>query len=378
MHFFILTFLLAFTIGNVYVITHGWQLLEATGKFRWIYLGFMLLLSVMFIAGILLKRPYDNAFTDILWKVGSWWMVIMLYSTMALLCFDVVRLVLLLFGKRLSVVFINYPQIKLILFSLCALLLLVIMALGYRNATRPEVTTKSIVVAKDVPENMRGRELNIVAVSDLHLGVVFTNRHVQRWANKINELQPDIIFFVGDTFDDNPAPVMRKNMGAIFEQLRAPLGVYAVTGNHEMMGQPEAAMNYLAQHGMRPLMDEAVLVDSAFYVVGRLDRAAHHRLSIAALTDSLDKSKPIIVLDHQPYEWDESVAVGVDIQLAGHTHHGQLWPLNHVTERIYQKDWGYLQKGQTHFYTSCGMGVWGAPVRTAGHSEIVQLNVKFE
>jgi predicted MPP superfamily phosphohydrolase len=86
---------------------------------------------------------------------------------------------------------------------------------------------------------------------------------------------------------------------------------------------------------------------------------------------------PVILLDHQPYHLKEAEQAGVDLQLSGHTHHGQLFPLHYITRKIYEKDWGFLQKGKTVFYISCGTGTWGPPVRTAGYSEVVIVDLEF-
>ncbi len=378
MALFIAIVLIVFTFSNFYVISRGYQMLEALGRYRWIYVAAFVLLALTFLAGMIFKRGYDTAFTETLWRIGSWWIVVMLYSFLAILCFDLIRLVLLLFGKKLSLIFANYAQVKLLLSGLFTLVLLVLIAIGYRNGKSPEVKTLPLTVHKNVPDT---KELNIVAISDLHLGTVYTERDLQKWVTKINDLQPDIVFLVGDTFDDNPTPVIRRNMGVVFEQLNAPLGIYAVTGNHELFADYKKSMNYLAQHGVQPLMDSVMLVADKFYVVGRIDRSINargtHRKTMAELTTPLDKSLPIIVLDHQPYEWDESAAASVDIQLAGHTHAGQLWPFNYITRAMYQQHWGYLQKGASHFYTSCGIGDWGPPIRIGSRSEIVQLKISF-
>jgi predicted MPP superfamily phosphohydrolase len=280
-----------------------------------------------------------------------------------------------MFGKKLPVIVAGYPQLKLALFAAFAITWLVIAGIGYYNGTHTVVKTLDIAVQKSVAGD---KNLNIVAVSDMHLGVVYANSDLQRWVTQINELKPDIVFLLGDTFDDNPEPVLRKRMGVLFEQIQAPLGIYAITGNHELMGQPEVAMRYLAQHGVQPLLDSVVLVDNRFYVAGRTDRSAKSRKTIEELTASLDKNVPLILLDHQPHGWDATAQAGADISLSGHTHHGQLFPFSLVTKSMYEQDWGYLQKGHTHFYTSCGAGAWAAPVRVGSRSEIVQIRVRFE
>jgi len=376
-HFTLIIFVVAlvFILANTYIISRGWQLLEAVGKYRWVYVSLMTALAAMFVLGMVVKSVADSAAADTVWRIGAWWIVVALYSLPAVVCFDLLRLTLLVFGKTLSGMYVHYAHIKLVLFALYTIALLVVAGVGCYNGTHARVKTLTWRVHKKMP---LGSRLNIVAISDAHLGAIYSTRALQRWITQINALQPDIVFLVGDTFDDNPAPVIRNNLGALFERIHAPLGVFAVTGNHELMRHPERAMNYLAQHGVQPLIDTAVLVANSFYVVGRNDRSAKERKTVAELTAGLNPLLPVIVLDHQPYEWDTVAAAGVDICLSGHTHHGQLFPLNLITQRMYEQDWGYLLKGDTHFYTSCGVGAWGAPVRTGSRSEVVQLCVAFE
>ncbi|MDR3134066.1 MAG: metallophosphoesterase [Prevotellaceae bacterium] len=372
---FVLIFLLLFVAANAYILSRGWQLLEAAGAFRRVYLVASVLWAALFLAGMLLKRQLDSAAADMLWRVGAWWLVVLLYGFLASASFDFLRGICWISGKKLPEMIPHYPQLKWILFAVFSFALAAVMGAGYYNGTRAKVKTLELSVAKNIPGK---QELHIVAVSDLHLGAVYTKRSLRRWVAQINALQPDIVFLLGDTFDDNPAPVIRENAGALLAQIHAPLGVFAVTGNHEMMGHPAKAMDYLSQHGVQPLLDTAVLVDNRFYVVGRLDRSAWGRKTIDSLTAPLDKALPVILLDHQPREWGDIARAGVDLSLSGHTHHGQLWPLNLLTERLYEQDWGYLQKDAMHFYTTCGLGAWGPPVRTAGRAEILQLRVRFE
>ena len=91
----------------------------------------------------------------------------------------------------------------------------------------------------------------------------------------------------------------------------------------------------------------------------------------------VDKSLPIILMDHQPFKLDEAVRNGVDVQLSGHTHHGQLWPFHFITKKVYELSWGYKLKGNTHVYVSSGVGTWGPPVRTGNRPEIVHLRLRF-
>jgi predicted MPP superfamily phosphohydrolase len=199
-----------------------------------------------------------------------------------------------------------------------------------------------------------------------------------RIVRTINEHQPDLVVLVGDIFDGNPEPVISKDMGAVFNHLQTRYGVFFANGNHERGGERgQVAVNYLASRGIQPLLDTVVLIDNSFYLAGRIDRSTRTRKTATDLLHGVDMQLPVIMLDHQPYNLEEAEQAGVDLQLSGHTHHGQLFPLNYITKKIYEQDWGYLKKGKTNFYVSCGTGTWGPPVRTAGYSEVVIVDLEF-
>jgi predicted MPP superfamily phosphohydrolase len=123
-------------------------------------------------------------------------------------------------------------------------------------------------------------------------------------------------------------------------------------------------------------------MDEKFYIIGREDRdkprfSSRKRKNTEQLLTNLDKSKPLILLDHQPFEMDIKELMGIDLTLSGHTHHGQMWPLNYITKAIYEVSWGYKKKGNTHIYVSSGVGGWGPPVRIGNRPEIVLINLHF-
>ncbi len=166
-----------------------------------------------------------------------------------------------------------------------------------------------------------------------------------------------------------------------FNHLKPKYGVCFVNGNHERIRGEEKsniAIDYLASHGVQPLLDTTVLIDGSFYIAGRKDRSSRSRKTIPELLEGIDKQLPVILLDHQPYNLKEAEQAGIDLQLSGHTHHGQMWPLSYITSETYEQDWGFLQKGKSYFYISCGVGTWGPPIRTAGYSEVVVIDLKFQ
>ena len=102
------------------------------------------------------------------------------------------------------------------------------------------------------------------------------------------------------------------------------------------------------------------------------------RTSLTDLVKDLDKNLPHILMDHQPFHLEQAEINGIDLQISGHTHHGQLFPFHWITKLVYEQSWGYSKKENTHYYVSCGVGTWGPPARTNSVPEIVQIKLKFK
>jgi predicted MPP superfamily phosphohydrolase len=363
---------------NAYVLTRGWQALEGI-RYRWIYAVMTFFLVLSFIGAQFLKRALDSPVIDFFWLLGVLWLAALLYLFFSVVLIDLVRVILRGFGEKPAWLYAHYGTVKLILFCSLTAGMAALLSAGYYNAMQPKVSTVNIEINK----RAAGRDsLNIVMASDLHLGSINGRSALQRWVSTINDLHPDIVLLPGDVFDDNPATVARKQLGDILAEIKAPLGVYFASGNHEGFGNLSQAVDYLKAHHVQVLLDEAVLVDSSFYLVGRIDRSIERdnvrRKPLRELMETVpDKEKPVFLLDHQPVKLGEAVTAGIDLQVSGHTHRGQLWPLSLLTKRIYEVDWGYLQKGNTHFYVSQGVGTWGPPIRLGTRSEIVQMKVRF-
>ena len=131
------------------------------------------------------------------------------------------------------------------------------------------------------------------------------------------------------------------------------------------------------------LRDNSVLIDNSFYVIGRedssLERAAKiKRKDLSSLVEDLDKSKPFLLMDHQPGNLSEPEKQGIDLQLSGHTHRGRIFPANIITNGIFEIDYGYLKKNNSQFIVSSGYGTWGPPIRIGSRCEIVEINLKFK
>ena len=130
------------------------------------------------------------------------------------------------------------------------------------------------------------------------------------------------------------------------------------------------------------LSDETMLIDDSFYIAGRNDpsrarKTESERASADALLSGLDKTKPIFVIDHQPKELDETAAAGVDLDLCGHTHDGQIFPGNLIIHLFWENSCGYLRKGNMHNIVTSGAGIWGPNMRVGTNSEICPITVHF-
>lgn len=147
----------------------------------------------------------------------------------------------------------------------------------------------------------------------------------------------------------------------------------------------EQADDYLKEHGVKLLRDQSEVMRDVFVLVGREDISGQHmgavgpRKPLSKLLDEAGDTLPIILMDHQPGSIRETVKDGrVALQLSGHTHHGQMWPLSIVTRMIFEISWGARKIGNTEFYVSSGWGTWGPPMRLGNTPELLDIRLRFE
>ena len=359
----------ACAVGSAYMLIRGWQALETLGRMR---IAFVVLLLFPVLSFTLARMRFvSGALYDVCHVIGYFWLVAVLYGFIILFIIDILRIIARFGNIKPGFIYRNYPRTKAIMFLIIFIILSAILTAGYFNAQLPRTTHLTIPIEKNAGQRTT---LRIAMASDFHLGQFYGRKSIARIVNTMNRYSPDVVVFTGDMFDGNPEQVILKDMGAEFSRLQTRYGAYFVNGNHE---RGRIAINYLSSRGIQPLVDSFVLIDSSFYLAGRKDRSSGMRKTIPELLHGIDKLLPIILLDHQPYHLEEAEQAGVDLQLSGHTHHGQLWPLNHITGTIFEHDWGMIQKGNTNYYISCGTGTWGPPVRTAGYSEVVIIDLVF-
>ncbi|GAP70290.1 predicted phosphohydrolase, MPP superfamily [Bacteroidales bacterium 6E] len=376
MIFFAIVFFVNLVV-NFYIFSKTKALFPAGQASGWILRILFWVLAFSYVIGRFAERGGPEWMATFFVKAGSWWLGAMLYLTLFFLLADLLRGLNSLFHVTDIFKFSwNSDKGRIALIVVYALTAIV-LAFAYYNAKIPVVRNLEI----NVDKHLSGGPQRLVLVSDLHLGMMISNGRLETLVNAVNSLQPDVVLMAGDVFDEDPGPVIRNNMGDLLKNLKARQGVYAVSGNHEYYGNEAEARKYLEDHGITVLSDSTVILPGGIVLVGRQDITGQQmsgkaRKSIAELLNGVDMSKPIVMIDHQPYKLKEVSADGVDLQVSGHTHNGQMWPFNYVTNAIFEIGYGYGKIGKTHFYVSSGYGTWGPPIRTNSRSEIVVLELK--
>jgi predicted MPP superfamily phosphohydrolase len=364
---------------NIYIYLRGLQAISHSSPLRIWFTVVFWFLSLSYIAARLLERIALSWLTDGLVWIGSFWMGAMAYFLIFLLAIDLLRLVNHLVPFFPDFLMRNLQHTKQVM-ALIVVGIVFLTVVGARiNGMFPRIQTLELTIHKNSPL----KELNVAVISDVHLGTIICNSHFVRIVNKINSLNPDIVLFAGDLVDEDIQPVIRQNLGETLRQIKSKYGIYGITGNHEYIGGVEPACKYLVEHGVTMLRDSTVQIAGAFTLVGREDLSIHqfngrNRKLLGDLMKDVNTSLPIILMDHQPSRLEDAVDHGADLQLSGHTHHGQLWPFNYISQAVYELSWGYKQKGNTHFYVSCGVGTWGPPMRSGNRPEVVNVKLKFE
>jgi uncharacterized protein len=372
-------FFLLYGLINFYIFLRGWQAIPVDSSLRVPYAALFWVVALSFIAGRFLERIAITPFSTAVVWVGSFWFAAFAYFILSLLLIDILRLINYVVPIFPSFITANIVRTKmLVAIGLCSIITILIVV-GFFNARNPRVKMLELNISKQVDSV---KTLDIAVASDIHLGTIIGRERLNEIVDKINSIHADLVLFPGDIVDEDLAPVVNQNLGEMLRTIKAKYGVYAITGNHEYIGGVEEAVKYLTEHGIRVLRDEVVKVNGSIVLVGREDRSisqfnGRKRKPLAELMTGVDKRYPIILMDHQPFGLHEAVEQGADLQLSGHTHHGQLWPFNAITNAVYELSWGYIKKGQTHFYVSSGVGTWGPPVRLGNTPEIIHLRLTF-
>lgn len=353
-------FLVVPLLGSAYVFWRTWQLMPFCTLAKTVILLLMalafMLIYVTF-SGTIDKLPMWLATT--VYHVSTSWLIILFYLFMVFLVLDVGRWVHLIPQS-----FTHHSVVGTL--SVCGFMvgIFVYGYFNYRHKVRVAIDLKT--------EKQLERPLKMVMVSDLHLGYHNRRAELARWVNLMNAEKPDMILIGGDIIDRSMRPLLEERMHEELKKLQAP--IYACLGNHEYYSQYEEALQFYRDAGIHLLIDSVTVVNG-IQVVGRDDRFKVHRKSLPELMQSVDGSRYTILLDHQPFHLDQAEKAGVDFQLSGHTHYGQVWPVSWVEKGIYENAYGPLQKGKTQYFVTSGLGIWGGKFRIGTQSEYLVVTL---
>jgi hypothetical protein len=364
---------------NYYVFIRGWQVLSNYSFLKPYYLVVFVFAAYSYVAAKVFYKYLHPVIHDIFIWVGSFWFAFLVYFILSLVVVDILRFTGFKFELFPNIILNNYETVKLITTGIVIMLVGVIVILGYLN-TRSVVVKKLEISIPNTGSVLPG--LNVVMISDIHLSPINNEKFLSGIVEKINELKPDIILMPGDIVDDRSEVLNRLKIGGSFKRLKSKYGVYASNGNHEFINEVESADRFMEENGIIVLRDSAVLIANSFYVAAREDKSISNftnkkRKKLNSILTDADKTLPVILLDHTPVKLEEAEINGVALQLSGHTHNGQFFPGNIITNLVYKLSRGYLKKGNTNYFVTSGVGTWGPPVRNASNSEIVNIQIRF-
>lgn len=364
---------LTFILLNVYLFLRGWQALPDKAVIHLLYSVIFGFVSSSVFFAIFLGNHLPLWLSHLLERVGGYWIMLFIFILMGTILADALRILNHFFGIFPAWVVNQYAQAKLYyLFSLI-IILIAISIIGFFRYANPRISEISISLNH---RTQIDQNITIVAVSDIHLGNLIGKQRFSAWVDLINRQKADIILIAGDIFDHNMKTVENQNLDAELAKLSAKYGVYAIPGNHDYYAGIDNALGYLKKSGIHVLRDQSVIIDNKMMIIGRDDITNRNRRSLDSLLNGKPTNLPRIVMDHQPQSFKESIAENIDFHLSGHTHNGQIFPVSWVVSKIYELGYGYRQSGNTHFYVSSGLGLWGAPIRFGTRSEIVKIVLK--
>ena len=379
---FLAVLLVFFGLEHLYIFVHLSHYLQLTGGLRRGLAVLCAVLVVVMFASLPAARYLSREWAEPLVWVSFVWMGIALFLLISFLVVDLAWL----FCQILPVSPPVDPERRVLLqraFGFAALGATGVLG-GYSfwNGMRPVSVKPLTVTIEKLPRSLDG--LRIVQITDLHIGPMIDGRWLEQVVDKVNALQPDIIAVTGDLVDGS-VENLAKHVAAL-GRLRASRGVYFITGNHEYYSGVESWCKHIADLGLRVLRNERVTIHGAegeSLDLAGVDDWSAERFSgegadLAKALAGRDTNKALILLAHQPVAVHEAAEHGVDLQLSGHTHGGQIWPFSYFVylQQPYVKGLHRHRDTATQIYVSEGTGYWGPPMRLGTVAEITEITLR--
>lgn len=340
----------------------------------------LVILGMSIPASMLVWRILPRAYAIPIAWFGYLWMGVMF-----------VTLVLLWGGEFVRWSWVKYAQLAVVnagrrdflaqvLAGGSATLALAVSGWGIWSAIRPVEVKRIVVKLKNLPQSLSG--FRLVQLTDVHVGPTIGRNFIEDVVSKVNELDADAIAITGDLIDGSVAEIGEavRPLG----HMRSKHGTFFVTGNHEYYSGADDWLAFLTTIGIRPLRNECITLgdgQDCLQIAGVDDWTAHqfgngHGADMNRALESRDTARPVVLLAHQPVHFDEAKEHGVDLQISGHTHGGQIFPFGLLTRLVQPFVSGLHRRGDTQIYVSSGTGYWGPPMRIAAPAEITLIELE--
>lgn len=346
-----------------YCSWHVWTLLPLPRLWRTliIFLGIGSFLLIFLNIGRGIDRM-PMTLARLSYEIGNSSIFVMLYMTIIFLVLDL--------GRLLHIVPKEWMHHNGYTSAAIAIGLFAIFLYGNIHYYNKQRETLHLTTSKELAHPQR-----LVMMSDLHLGYHNPRSELRRWVDMLNNEHPDAVLIAGDIIDMSMRPLFEENMAEELRRISAP--VYACIGNHEYFAGEPMAQQFYKDAGIMLLRDTCTIAGDLL-IIGRDDRSNPRRKSLEKMLSSQPtdrSSKYTILLDHQPFQLEQAEKAGIDFQFSGHTHRGQLWPISWITDRIYECSHGRWQRGNTSYYVSSGIGIWGGKFRIGTQSEYIVAEI---
>ncbi len=326
----------------------------------------LIFLSVSFITASLIIHWHENPLTRLYYYLSGFWLGMLTNLILLLSAAWLLSLVTHIVGWELP---------RAVMGTLVSVVAFLVSVWGSYNAFHPRIREITVRIP-GLPEAWRGKK--VVQLTDVHLGAIYRAPWLTRVIAQTNSVHPEMVLITGDLFDG-----MDGHLDTLVEpldEIEAPLGAYFITGNHETYLGLQEVFSALGKTKVH-ILDDAVVDVRGLKVIGL--SYPERGTPTSVVLNTLEKLKPQylgqpnILLFHSPTHIRDFAAAGINLQLAGHTHKGQMYPFGLITRLLYQGfDYGLYPMGAYTLYTSNGVGTWGPAMRIGNIPEIVSITLE--
>ncbi|MDL2280902.1 metallophosphoesterase [Selenomonadales bacterium OttesenSCG-928-I06] len=363
-----LNFILFITIYgliNIYITSWFWRNLAENDIARPIVCLIIIALAIGF---PIFYRSTGNSLLELtLVRISSLWIVIFIYLFLILLILDISSL-------------LGYAPNKIYIIPIILIFISLIILTGWINARNPVL--KEFELNIKTTQQLPQKTFTIAVFADTHLGRINSTVHLNKALNLVENHNLDAVFFLGDIIDDHTLIDTTEIKNSI-SKLSPKFGTWGILGNHEYIsGKIQNSIDIIEKSGIKILRDDWTNLGDTILLIGRDEYSKHFyssakRKNLQEITESSNSNLPIIVLDHQPVNLKEAEEIQAILQLSGHTHNGQFWPINFIVAKMFENPHGLSTRGNTNYIVSAGTMTWGPPVRNTSRPEVILVKINF-